>query len=334
MSDFIDTLPKAELHLHIEGTLEPEMMFRFANKNGVDVPYASVQELRSAYRFHNLQDFLELYYQCTRVLREEQDFYDLTWAYFEKVHGQAVFHAEIFFDPQAHTARGVPFSVVVGGIHRAMRDAEVQLGITSKLIMCFLRHLDEQDAMATLEEAMAYRDHIAAIGLDSSERGNPPSKFQSVFERARAEGFLAVAHAGEEGPAAYVREALDRLGIVRIDHGNRSLDDAMLVRRLAMDRIPLTVCPLSNWRLGVVKSLEAHPLRTMLEQGLCVTVNSDDPAYFGGYINENYWAVREALGLTEEHLVIIARNSFQASFLGTAAKTALINKVAAYARAN
>lgn len=334
MSDFIDMLPKAELHLHIEGTLEPEMMFRFANKNGVDVPYTSVEELRSAYRFHNLQDFLELYYQCMCVLREEQDFYDLTWAYFEKVHGQSVFHAEIFFDPQAHTARGVPFSVVVGGIHRAMRDAEMELGITSKLIMCLLRHLDEQDAMATLEEAMAYRDHIVAIGLDSSELGNRPSKFQSVFERARAEGFLAVAHAGEEGPAAYVREALDALGVVRIDHGNRSLDDAILVRRLAKDRIPLTVCPLSNLRLGVVKNLEAHPLRTMLEQGLCVTVNSDDPAYFGGYINENYWAVREALGLTEEHLVIIARNSFQASFLGTAAKTALINKVAAYARAN
>jgi adenosine deaminase len=334
MSDFIDMLPKAELHLHIEGTLEPEMMFRFANKNGVDVPYTSVEELRSAYRFHNLQDFLELYYQCMRVLREEQDFYDLTWAYFEKAHGQSVFHAEIFFDPQAHTARGVPFSVVIGGIHRAMRDAEVQLGITSKLIMCFLRHLDEQDAMATLEEAMAYKDHIVAIGLDSSELGNRPSKFQSVFERARAKGFLAVAHAGEEGPAAYVREALDALGVVRIDHGNRSLDDVTLVSRLATDRIPLTVCPLSNLRLRVVKSLEAHPLRTMLEQGLCVTVNSDDPAYFGGYINENYRAVREALGLTEEHLVIIARNSFQASFLGTAAKTALINKVAAYARAN
>jgi adenosine deaminase len=334
MSDFIDTLPKAELHLHIEGTLEPEMMFRFANKNGFDVPYASVEELRSAYRFRNLQDFLELYYQCMRVLREEQDFYDLTWAYFEKVHGQSVFHAEIFFDPQAHTARGVPFSVVIGGIHRAMRDAEMELGFTSKLIMCFLRHLDEQNAMATLEEAMAYKDCIVAIGLDSSELGNPPSKFQSVFERARAEGFLAVAHAGEEGPAAYVREALDALGVVRIDHGNRSLDDVTLVRRLAMDRIPLTVCPLSNLRLGVVKSLEAHPLRTMLEQGLCVTVNSDDPAYFGGYINENYRAVREALDLTEEHLVIIARNSFQASFLSTAAKKALIDKVDAYARAN
>jgi adenosine deaminase len=334
MSDFIDMLPKAELHLHIEGTLEPEMMFRFANKNGVDVPYASVEELRAAYRFHNLQDFLELYYQCMRVLREEQDFYDLTWAYFEKVHGQSVFHAEIFFDPQAHTARGVPFSVVIGGIHRAMRDAEMELGITSKLIMCLLRHLDEQDAMATLEEAMAYRDHIVAIGLDSSELGNPPSKFQSVFERARAEGFLTVAHAGEEGPAAYVREALDALGVVRIDHGNRSLDDVTLVRRLAKDRIPLTVCPLSNLRLGVVKNLETHPLRTMMEQGLCVTVNSDDPAYFGGYINENYRAIREALDLTEEHLVIIARNSFQASFLGATAKKALIDKVAAYARAN
>jgi adenosine deaminase len=334
MSDFIDMLPKAELHLHIEGTLEPEMMFRFANKNGVDVPYASVEELRSAYRFRNLQDFLELYCQCMRVLREEQDFYDLTWAYFEKVHGQSVFHAEIFFDPQAHTARGVPFPVVVGGIHRAMRDAETELGITSKLIMCFLRHLDEQDAMATLEEAIAYRDHIVAIGLDSSELGNRPSKFQSVFRRARAEGFLAVAHAGEEGPAAYVREALDALGVVRIDHGNRSLDDVTLVRRLAMDRILLTICPLSNLRLGVAKSLEAHPLRTMLEQGLCGTVNSDDPAYFGGYINENYRAVREALDLTEKHLVIIARNSFQASFLGEAAKTALIRKVDAYARAN
>lgn len=333
MSDFITTLPKAELHLHIEGTLEPEMMFRFADRNGIDVPFASVEELRSAYGFSNLQDFLDLYYQCLRVLREEQDFYDLSWAYFEKGRGQGVFHAEIFFDPQAHTARGVPFSVVIGGIHRAMRDAERELGLTSKLIMCFLRHLDEQDAMATLEEAMAYKERITAIGLDSSELGNPPSKFKSVFKRARAEGFLAVAHAGEEGPAAYVRDALDALGVVRIDHGNRSLDDVTLVRRLARDRIPLTVCPLSNLRLGVVKNLETHPLRTMMEQGLCVTVNSDDPAYFGGYINENYRAVREALDLTEEHLVTIARNSFQASFLGAAAKNALIHKMDAYARA-
>lgn len=333
MSDFIATLPKAELHLHIEGTLEPEMMFRFADRNGIDIPFASVEELRSAYGFGSLQDFLDLYYRCLRVLREEQDFYDLTWAYLEKARGQSVFHAEIFFDPQAHTARGVPFSVVIGGIHRAMRDAERELGLTSKLIMCFLRHLDEQDAMATLEEAMAYKDRITAIGLDSSELGNPPSKFKSVFERARAEGFLAVAHAGEEGPAAYVRDALDALGVVRIDHGNRSLDDVTLVRRLAKGRIPLTVCPLSNLRLGVVKNLETHPLRTMMEQGLCVTVNSDDPAYFGGYINENYRAVREALDLTEEHLVTIARNSFQASFLGAAAKNALIHKVDAYARA-
>jgi adenosine deaminase len=257
------------------------MMFRFASRNGVAVPYTSVEELRSAYRFRNLQDFLDLYYQGTRVLREEQDFYDLTRTYLEKACGQGVLHAEISFDPQAHTARGLPFSAVVTGIDRAMRDVQTELGITSKLIMCFLRHLDEAAAMATLEEALAYKECIVAVGLDSTELGNPPSKFKSVFERAGAEGFLAVAHAGEEGPAQYVREALDELGIARIDHGNRSLEDAALMRRLARDRIPLTLCPLSNLRLGVVKGLESHPLRRMMDDGLCVTVNSTTPPISG-----------------------------------------------------
>ena len=334
MSDFVDKLPKAELHLHIEGTLEPEMTFRFAKRNGVAVPYSSVEELRSVYRFLNLQDFLDLYYQGTRVLRQEQDFYDLTRTYIEKARGQGVLHTEISFDPQAHTARGVPFSAVVGGIDRAMRDVETELGITSKLIMCFLRHLDEASAMATLEEALAYKERIVAVGLNSTELGNPPSKFKSVFERARTEGFAAVAHAGEEGPAQYVREALDDLGVARIDHGNRSLEDAALIRRLARDRIPLTLCPLSNLRLGVVQSLGSHPLLRMMDDGLCVTVNSDDPAYFGGYVNENYRAVGEALGLTEEQLLTLARNSFEASFLTEAEKGALTDKVDQYARAH
>jgi adenosine deaminase len=327
---FIEGLPKAELHLHIEGTLEPELSFALARRNGVALPYGSLAELRAAYDFRDLQDFLDLYYQGTRVLLEEQDFYDLTRAYLERVAAQGVLHAEIFFDPQAHTGRGVAFSTVIEGIHRALRDGERRFGITSKLIMCFLRHLDQDDALRTLDHALGYRDRIVAVGLDSSERGHPPAKFKEVFARARDAGFLAVAHAGEEGPAEYVREALDELGVVRIDHGNRALDDPALVRRLAEAKTPLTVCPLSNLKLAVVGDMTRHPLKQMIRKGLFVTINSDDPAYFGGYINENYLAVQTALGLTPAELAAVARNSFEASFLDDSEKQALIARLDDY----
>ncbi len=330
MTRFIEGLPKAELHLHIEGTLEPELMFALAKRNSVELPYGSVEELRAAYDFGNLQDFLDLYYQGMQVLLEEQDFYDLTWAYLERAGAQNVLHAEVFFDPQAHTARGVAFSTVIDGIDRALRDAEPRLGISSKLIMCFLRHLDQDDAMATLDQALDHRDRIVGVGLDSSELGHPPAKFKDVFARAREAGFLTVAHAGEEGPAAYVWGALDDLGVSRIDHGNRSLDDAALVRRLAETKTPLTVCPLSNLKLAVVKDMRDHPLPEMIERGLFVTVNSDDPAYFGGYINENYQAVHEALALSREQLAALARNSFEAAFLDSSEKQALIGRLDDY----
>ncbi len=333
-SELIRGLPKAELHLHIEGTLEPEMMLEFARRNGVKLRFGSVEALRAAYDFRNLQQFLDLYYQATAVLRERRDFYDLTWAYLEKAKRQTILHAEIFFDPQAHTRRGVPFADVVGGIHDALRDAKRQLGLSSKLILCFLRDLDADDAMAVLDEALAYKDRIVAVGLDSAEVGNPPAKFRDVFAHARREGFLTVAHAGEEGPAAYVREAIDALHVSRIDHGNRSLDDDALVARLATARIPLTLCPLSNLRLRVVDDLANHPLRRMLQKGLVVTVNSDDPAYFGGYVNENYAAIQAALRLTREELFALARNSFEASFLDPESKRALIDRLDAYSAAH
>ncbi len=331
ITSFIEGLPKAELHLHIEGTLEPELMFRIAERNGIELPYASVEALRAAYDFSNLQDFLDIYYQGMEVLREPQDFYDLTWAYLERINRQNVLHTEIFFDPQAHTGRGVAFATVIDGIDRALVDGRAKLGITSRIIMCFLRHLDQDDAMATLEQALPYRDRIVGVGLDSSELGHPPSKFSDAFERARNEGFLAVAHAGEEGPAAYVWEALDCLKVARIDHGNRSLEDQALVRRLAATRVPLTVCPLSNLKLAVVKDMTAHPLRDMLRQNLFVTVNSDDPAYFGGYLNENYHAVQQALGLSRDDVTTLARNAFEASFLGRSEKDALIAQLESYA---
>ncbi|MFQ5774082.1 MAG: adenosine deaminase [Kiloniellaceae bacterium] len=334
MRSYIAGLPKAELHLHIEGTFEPELMFAIAARNGVDLPYDSVEALRAAYDFRNLQDFLDIYYQGMKVLLTERDFYDLTWAYLTKAREQNVLHAEIFFDPQAHTGRGVPFAAVIEGIHGALRDGAAELGITSKLILCFLRDLDAADAEKTLDEALAYKDRIVGVGLDSAEVGHPPGKFEQVFARARAEGLLAVAHAGEEGPAAYVREALDVLHVARIDHGNRALEDEALVARLARDRVPLTVCPLSNVKLGVVGNIEDHPLRTMLRKGLFATVNSDDPAYFGGYVNENYVAVQEALGLTRDEVVRMARNSFEASFLDRAEKDALIARLDAYAAAH
>jgi len=314
-SEFVRALLKAELHLHIEGTLEPEMMFALAERNGIALPYPTVEAARAAYDFSNLQDFLDLYYQGTSVLLNRVDFFDLTMAYLERAHDQNIRHVEIFFDPQAHTGRGVPFATVIDGITEALTAGADQWGISAHLILCFLRHLDQDQAFETLAEAMPYRDRIIAVGLDSSEQGHPPSKFEAVFARAREEGFETVAHAGEEGPAAYVREALDLLHVSRIDHGNRALDDPGLVRRLAAEAIPLTVCPLSNLRLGVVPSLEDHPLRRMLEAGLFVTVNSDDPAYFGDYLNDNLAAVETALGLDTDDLAALARNSFRASFL-------------------
>jgi adenosine deaminase len=334
ISEFIKGLPKAELHLHLEGTLEPEMMFELARRNAVRLPYPSVDALRAAYNFQNLQDFLDLYYQGTNVLRERRDFYDLTWAYMERAKAQNVLHAEVFFDPQAHTRRGVRFADVIEGIDGALRDSRDRLGVSSKLILCFLRDLTAEDAMATLDQALAYRERIVAVGLDSAEIGNPPAKFREPFALARKAGFLTVAHAGEEGPAEYVREAIDVLHVSRIDHGNRSLDDATLVARLAKARIPLTLCPLSNLRLCVVDDLAHYPIRRMLEKGLLVTVNSDDPAYFGGYVNENYLALSDAMGLTREEVIALVRNSFEASFLDPDQKAAMIGQVNSYAAAH
>lgn len=332
MSDFIAGLPKAELHLHIEGTLEPEMMMRLAERNAVRLPYANVEAVRAAYRFTRLQDFLDLYYQGMSVLQREEDFYDLTLAYLRRVARDQVRHVEIFFDPQGHTARGIAFETALEGIERGLRDGGRELGITWKIILCFLRHLSAEAAMATLEQALPYRDRIVGVGLDSSENGHPPEKFQAVFERARGEGFRAVAHAGEEGPPAYVWGALEALKVERIDHGVRALEDPDLVAELARRRMPLTVCPLSNIRLCVFDNMTAHPLKTMLDRGLVVTVNSDDPAYFGGYMNDNYAAVRQALGLSDQELALIARNSFGASFLDEATKAKYIAEVDGYAK--
>lgn len=331
IEQLIAALPKAELHVHIEGTLEPEMMFALARRNGVGLPYASVDEIREAYRFENLQSFLDLYYQGMAVLREEADFYDLARAYLRRARAENVVHAEIFFDPQAHTRRGVSFETVIGGLHRAGRDAAAEFGITSKWILCFLRDLPAAEATATLKQAMPYRDRIAGIGLDSAEAGHPPGQFAEVFAKARAAGLSPVAHAGEEGPAAYVREALDALGATRIDHGIRALEDDALTERLVRDGVPLTVCPLSNVRLRVVPDMAAHPLKTMLKRGLMATVNSDDPAYFGGYINDNFLAAQRALGLSATDLVTLAANSFAASFLEPAEKRAHVAAVHACA---
>ena len=328
VAGFVGKLPKAELHLHIEGTLEPELAFAIAERNGLALPYPTVDELRAAYRFSNLQEFLDVYYACAGVLIESRDFYELTRAYLERAHGDNVRHAEIFFDPQTHTARGVPFGTVMEGISGALDDARDKLRLSSRLILCFLRHLDEADALRTLEAAMPFRDRIVGVGLDSGERGNPPRKFAEVFRRAREAGFVAVAHAGEEGPAGYVREALEVLEVARIDHGNNALDDPDLVADLVRRRIPLTVCPLSNLKLCVVDDMASHPLKGMLDLGLLVTVNSDDPAYFGGYLNDNYVAVAEALGLGEGDLVRLAGNSFEASFLDETDKARLLDELA------
>jgi adenosine deaminase len=327
---FIAALPKAELHLHIEGSLEPGLMFELAQRNQVAIPFANVEEVRAAYAFSNLQDFLDIYYQGMGVLHTERDFHDLTAAYLARARADHVRHVEIFFDPQGHTARGVAFETVITGITRALDDAQTSHGISSKLILCFLRHLSEADAEATLDEALPFLDRIDGVGLDSSEIGHPPSKFARVFARARSLGLKIVAHAGEEGPPAYVHEALDILKVDRIDHGNRSLEDPALVARLADEGICLTVCPLSNIKLCVVDDLADHPLRTMLDAGLVATVNSDDPSYFGGYVNANYNAVADALDLSRAELVALARNSFTGSFLGDAEKARHLAAIDAY----
>ena len=316
MDEYIRGLPKAELHVHIEGTLEPELAFQLAAKHGVKLPYESVEELRRGYQFSNLQSFLDIYYAGANVLRDEEDFYLLTQAYLRKAHSQGVVHSEMFFDPQTHTARGVPLAMMLGGIRGAMLQAERESGMTSRAIMCILRHLSAQEAMRALEDALPHKHDIAAIGLDSSESGHPPAKFAEVFARARRAGWPAVAHAGEEGPASYIRDALDVLDAVRIDHGVRCEEDEALMQRLIDERIPLTMCPLSNVRLKVFERMEQHNLKRLLERGLCVTVNSDDPAYFGGYILENYRAVEQALGLSRTQLKRLAQNSIEGAFLG------------------
>jgi adenosine deaminase len=316
--DLIGRLPKCELHIHIEGSLEPELMFALAARNGIKLPYASVEALRRAYQFTQLQDFLDIYYRGMSVLITAQDFFDLAWAYLTRAQADNVRHVEMFFDPQGHTARGIAFSTVISGLCRAIEKAQAELGISASLIMCFLRHLDEADAHLTLDAALAHRAKIMGVGLDSSELGHPPAKFTSVFRRAREAGFSLFAHAGEEGPASYVWEAIDVLGVQRVDHGNRSLEDDALVARLARERMPLTVCPLSNLRLQVVPDLTHHPLRHMMDRGLMVTVNSDDPAYFGGYVNDNYRAVQQSLELNREDIVALARNGFAASMMSEA----------------
>jgi adenine deaminase len=315
IEQLIRQMPKAELHLHIEGTLEPELMFALAMRNHLEFPYETVEAVRQAYNFTNLQSFLDIYYQGSNVLVNRHDFYQLTWAYISRAASENVRHIEIFFDPQSHTDRGIPFSEVVEGIHAALADAFEKLGITSQLIMCFLRHLSAEAAHKTLAEAVPYKDWIIAVGLDSSEVGHPPSKFESVFEEARRKGFLTVAHAGEEGPPDYIHQALDLLKVERIDHGVRCLEDRELVKRLAAERVPLTVCPLSNLKLCVVASMADHPLKKLLQNGLCATVNSDDPAYFGGYVTDNYLSTAAALCLTCEDVATLAKNSFEASFL-------------------
>jgi adenosine deaminase len=334
LEKFIERLPKAELHIHIEGSLEPELMFELAGRNGLTLPFTSVDEVRKAYKFVDLQSFLQIYYQGVRVLVHDRDFYDLTWAYFSKAHSQNVRHVEMFFDPQAHTGRGIGFETVVRGIHHAMVDAKQRLGISSKLVLCFLRDLSDVEAMATLEQALPFKDWIVAVGLDSAEVGHPPEKFSKVFDKARAEGFLTVAHAGEEGPPEYIWQALDRLKVSRIDHGVRCMEDPDLITHLAVAGTPLTVCPLSNVKLRIFESIEKHNLKQLLDHGLCVTINSDDPAYFGGYLVENYLAVQKAFGLDRDEIYRLARNSFQAAFLRPDEKRIFLDELDDYLSAN
>jgi adenine deaminase len=313
--DLIKKIPKAELHLHIEGTFEPELLFKIAQRNNISLRFNSVAELKEAYNFHNLQSFLDIYYEGAKVLLHEQDFYDLTMAYLKKCREDNVVHTEIFFDPQTHTERGIPFKTFFNGIHNALRDAENEWGISSQMIMCFLRHLSEEEAFRTLEQSLPFKKYILAVGLDSSEVGHPPSKFERVFKKAREEGFLTVAHAGEEGPPSYIWEALDLLKIKRIDHGVRSIEDENLMKRIIAEKIPLTICPLSNIKLRVFQKMEDHNLKKLLKEGVKVTLNSDDPAYFGGYANQNYIEAARALDLSNDEIKTLAMNSFEASFL-------------------
>ncbi len=315
MSELIQLLPKAELHMHIEGSLEPELMFKLAKRNGIELPYASIDELKALYNFNNLQEFLDIYYQGCSVLQTEQDFYDLAWAYLEKAKQDHVVHTEIFYDPQSHTDRGIPFETAINGLYRAFDDGQQQLGISFHIIACFLRHLPEQDALDLYPKILKHQDKILGIGLDSSEMGHPPEKYQQVFAQARKDGFKVVAHAGEEGPADYVKQAIDLLQVDRIDHGNRCLDDDILTAQIAKADLALTVCPLSNLKLKVVKSLQEHPIKLMLRKGLMATINSDDPAYFGGYINENFLQLAEAVNLSDSDIITLIENSFKASFL-------------------
>lgn len=325
--NFLAELPKAELHLHLDGALSPQLMFELSRRNAVQLPYASVEEVERAYQFENLQSFLDLLYQGASVLRTEQDYYDLTWDYLQHCKRDNVIHTEPSFDPQTHTDRGIAFETVMNGTLAAMRDAEQGWGQSSLLVMNFLRHLPEESAMQTLEAALPWKEHIVAVGLDSSELGNPPGKFRRVFERAAAEGFKLIAHAGEEGPPSYVWEALQLLKVDRIDHGVRSSEDAELVAYLRERQIPLTVCPLSNVRLQVFGSLEQHNILDLLAAGLCVTVNSDDPTYFGGYLNDNFFALSDAVGLTQQQAVTLCRNSFSASFLTQERKQQMLTRL-------
>lgn len=315
IENLIKKLPKAELHIHIEGSLEPELMFKIAKRNKINLPYSSIEDLRTAYNFHNLQSFLNIYYEGTKVLITEEDFYDMTWAYFEKIHKDNVKHTEIFFDPQSHTNRNIPFKTMFNGIYNACQDGKKKLGISYHLIMCFLRHLSGNEAMKTLEESIPFKDKIIAVGLDSSEVGNPPEKFKSTFEKAINSGYLTVAHAGEEGSPDYIWGALNDLKVKRIDHGVRCLEDPKLIEILREREIPLTVCPFSNVKLKVFKDLKDHNLKKLLDNNLIATINSDDPAYFGGYISDNYIGTQKALNLNKEEMITLAKNSFKASFL-------------------
>jgi adenosine deaminase len=330
MIDFLRKLPKAELHIHIEGSLEPDLMFKIARRNGISLSYSSVEEVKTAYQFDNLQSFLDIYYDAASVLQAEQDFYDMTWAYLQRCHDQNVFHTEVFFDPQTHTDRGIEFEVVVNGISRALSDGREKLGVSSLLIMCFLRHLSAESAFNTLKQAIPLKKHIIGVGLDSSEVGYPPEKFQGVFERSLEEGFLTVAHAGEEGPPDYIWQALNLLKVRRIDHGVRCIEDPKLMNKLVDEQIPLTVCPLSNVKLRVFGQMADHNILTLLKQGLKVTVNSDDPAYFGGYLNENFFALYKDLGMDCQQAIQLARNSFEASFAADKEKQVFIERLEKY----